>query len=149
MKKILFVIAILFSGITSSYASHAMSAEITYTHLSGNDYLVTLKVYNDCASTLTSGIQQTMTFSSVTCGANFNNVMPLISQNEVSQLCAQDLPLSTCSGGTQPGTLEFIYQDTITLTPCVDWILHWDLNARNGAITNLVNLKLLCILKTL
>jgi len=136
MKKILLVIAILFSGITSSYASHLMGAEITYIHVGGNNYEVTLAIYRDCDG-IPLNLNQSVTFQSASCGLNFAPPMTYRGMTEVSQVCPGEP--TTCNGGTTPGTQQYVFMDTITLIPCSDWIIHWNGNARNPAITNLLN----------
>jgi len=136
MKKFLVAIAILFSGITSSYASHLMGAEITYVNVGGNDYEVTLIVYRDCSG-ITVSPNQTVTFQSASCAQNINFSIPFIQTNDVSQVCAGQL--TTCNGGFVPGTEQYVYRGIVTLTPCSDWIMHWNSGTRNPATTNLVN----------
>ena len=72
MKKALLLISIIFLGFTSSYATHLMGAEITYTHVGGNDYEVTLIVYRDCSGVNLSTTSQNVDFESASCGQNFN-----------------------------------------------------------------------------
>ena len=117
MKKFLILIAVIFSGITSSYASHLMGAEITYTHVSGDDYEVTLVVYRDCSG-INVSTNQTVTFESASCGQNINFNIPYIQTVDVSQVCAGQT--TTCNGGTVPGTEQFVYRGIVTLTPCSD-----------------------------
>ena len=51
MKKLLLVIAIIFAGFTSSYASHLMGGQIAATYISsdssGSHYVLDLEVYRD------------------------------------------------------------------------------------------------------
>ena len=139
MKKVILLFISIFTLVSFSQASHLMGGEITYTHISGNNYEVTLIIYNDCSGSTTSGTSQSITFQSTSCG--FNNIanLPLItgSPTNVSQLCPT--ATSTCNGGFNPGVEQFIYRGIIQLPPCSDWIIHWNSNARNGAITNLIN----------
>ena len=135
MKKLLLIIAILFSGITSSYASHLMGGEITYIHMGGDDYEVTLIVYRDCSGINLSTTSANTTFQSASCAQNFNFALPYIQTVEVSQVCPGQN--TTCNGGTVPGTQQFIYRGIVTLTPCSDWIMHWNSGTRNPATTNL------------
>ncbi|MDG1477374.1 MAG: gliding motility-associated C-terminal domain-containing protein [Vicingaceae bacterium] len=135
MKKFLLFITILFSGITSSYASHLMGAEITYTHVSGDDYEVTLIIYRDCSG-ITVSTNQNVTFESASCNQNINFNIPFIQTVDVSQVCPGQT--TTCNGGTVPGTQQYVFRGIVTLTPCVDWIMHWNSGTRNPAITNLV-----------
>jgi gliding motility-associated-like protein len=137
MKKFLLLIAIIFSGITSSYATHLMGAEITYVHVGGDDYEVTLIVYRDCSGVNLSTVSANTTFESASCGQNFNFALPYIQTVDVSQVCPGQT--TTCNGGTVPGTEQFVYRGIVTLTPCSDWIMHWNSGNRNPAITNLVS----------
>ena len=114
-----------------------MGAEITYTHVSGNDYEVTLIVYRDCNGVNLSTTSQNVDFESATCNQNFSQNLPYVQTNEVSQVCGT--AVTTCNGGTIAGTEQFVYRGIVTLTPCSDWIIHWDSGNRNPAITNLVN----------
>ena len=138
MKKLLLFITILLFGITSSYASHLMGGEITYKHISGNDYEVTLIVYNDCGGSTTTGTGTLqVNFQSATCGLNFTEPIEWFETNDVSQVCPGQT--TTCNGGTVAGTQQFVYRDTVTLIPCTDWIINWNQGNRNGTINNLVN----------
>lgn len=135
MKKFLLAIAILFSGITSSYASHLMGGEITYIHMGGNDYEITLIVYRDCSGINLSTVSANATFESASCSQNFGFALPYIQTVDVSQVCPGQS--TTCNGGTVPGTQQFVYRGIVTLTPCSDWIMHWNSGTRNPATTNL------------
>ncbi|MDG1477375.1 MAG: hypothetical protein P8Q14_09530, partial [Vicingaceae bacterium] len=137
MKRLLLLISVIFLGFTNSYATHLMGAEITYTHVSGNDYEVTLIIYRDCSGAGLSTNSANVTFESATCGLNFNMPLPYVATNDVSQVCPGQT--TTCNGGTVPGTEQFIYRDIVSLPPCSDWIMHWNSGNRNPAITNLVN----------
>lgn len=139
MKKFLLFISILFSGITSSYAGHLIGAEITYTHVSGNTYEVTITVYRDCSGVNLSTISTSATFQSASCGQSFVQTLPYIQTNPFSQVCGGPNGPSTCNGGTSPGVEQFIYRGIVTLPPCSDWIMHWNSGNRSSAITNLIN----------
>jgi gliding motility-associated-like protein len=114
-----------------------MGAEITYTHVSGNDYEVTLVVYRDCSGISLSTTSQTVTFQSASCGQNFTSALPYVSTIDVSQVCGT--ALTTCNGGTNPGTQQYVYRGIVTMTPCTDWIMRWNSGTRNPATTNLVS----------
>ncbi|MDB4534796.1 hypothetical protein N9242_07980, partial [Vicingaceae bacterium] len=120
----------------NSFASHLMGGEITYVHVGGDEYEVTLIVYRDCFG-INAAASQNVTFESASCGQNFNVTFPRVNVIDVSQVCAGQT--TTCNGGTIPGTEQHIYRDTITMTPCSDWIIHWNQGTRNAAISNLVN----------
>ena len=135
MKKLLLLITIILAGFTTSQASHLMGGEITYTYVGGNDYQVTLIVYRDCFG-INVSTNQTVTFESASCGQDFNVVIPFLQVVDISQVCPGQA--TTCNGGTTPGTEQHVFQGIVTLTPCADWIMHWNQGTRNAAIQNLV-----------
>jgi len=124
---------------TSSYASHVSSAEITYKHIIGNEYDITLKLYRDC-----SGIQAPTSPSiqafSTSCGQLTNLTLVQKSFREVSSLCSSLLPSSSCNGGSLFGIEEHIYSIRFTLpVACSDWKFSYQVCCRNGVITNSQN----------
>jgi len=135
MKKLLLLITIISLSFTSSYASHLMGGEITYTHVAGDTYEVTLLVYRDCSG-IPVNQNQTVTFQSASCVQNFAFNIPFIQINDVSQVCVGQL--TTCNGGFLPGTWQYVFRGIVTLTPCSDWIMSWNNGTRNPDITNLV-----------
>ncbi|NQX97115.1 MAG: gliding motility-associated C-terminal domain-containing protein [Flavobacteriales bacterium] len=136
MKNLLLLITLLVLGTTNAFASHLMGGEITYTYVGGNDYEVTLIIYGDCDG-IAVGTNQTVTFESASCGQNFTFNIPFIQTIDISQVCPGQS--TTCNGGTIAGTEQNIFRGIVTLTPCSDWIMHWNQGNRNPAITNLVN----------
>jgi gliding motility-associated-like protein len=136
MKNLLLTLLFIFIGTLSAKATHLMGGEITYKHISGDTYEVTLVVYRDCSG-IDVGNTASIDFSS-SCG-NFTETFDLDSTIEVSQLCPSDLNNSTCNGGTLPGTQKWVFSGVVTLTPCSDWVISWTDGSRNPAITNLVN----------
>jgi len=135
MKKILLTLAIFFAFVSNSSASHVMGGDITYTCLGGNQYQVTLTLYRDCAGITIGTTAQSVNFAS-SCG-NFNANLNWVSTTNVSQVCPTQT--TTCNGGTIPGTEQYIFTGIVTLPPCVDWIMNWDVCCRNDGITNLVS----------
>ncbi|MCB9336339.1 MAG: gliding motility-associated C-terminal domain-containing protein [Flavobacteriales bacterium] len=136
MKKLLFSLILFILGTFSVKASHLMGGEITYTHVSGDDYLVVLGVYRDCSGIDLSDFA-TVDFTS-SCGT-FSFDFDLDSTVEVSQLCASSLGSSTCNGGSLPGTQKWVYSQIVTLPPCADWVISWTDGSRNPGSTNLQN----------
>ena len=135
MKNLLLLTALILCSL-GSYATHLISADITYTHVSGNDYEVTLTIYRDCSG-INANTNQIVNFTSTSCGQNFDFNIPYIITNDVSQVCPGQT--TTCNGGTAPGIQQFIYMGIVTLTPCSDWIMNWNQSARSPSITNLVS----------
>lgn len=113
----------------SSKASHLAGGDISYQHLGGDSFLVTLKIYRDCSGIDVSTTSESLTFES-SCG-NFTLDIPFIDSTEISQLCEASSANSTCNGGTLPGMEEYVYQDIVELSPCADWNIYFQQSARN------------------
>jgi hypothetical protein len=134
--KLLFVFTLLtFSFAKNTQASHISGGDISYECVGQDSFLVTLKLFRDCAgiSAPTTGI---MTFTS-TCGGSVNATLTQNSFAEISQLCPTQLSNSTCSSGALPGLQEYIYSGLVVLSPaCNTWTMAWSSCCRNNAVTN-------------
>ncbi|MBK8338503.1 MAG: hypothetical protein IPK99_00085 [Flavobacteriales bacterium] len=115
-------------------ATHLMGAELTYTWLGGNDYIVRLAVWRDCYGVAVNASEVVQYASS--CGSGTAD-MVLTDTVEISTGCSGQL--STCQGGTYPGAELYYYRDTVSLSACADWVLSWTTCCRNDAITSIMN----------
>lgn len=118
-----------------------MGADLTYTCLGGNQYLVRLSFYRDCAG-ITPSSSIFIPVTSASCGQSLSvtvNQLPGY-PIEVSPLCTAQLPNSTCNGGSLPGVQEYVYEGVITLpTACTDWVMSFREGNRNASITTISN----------
>ncbi|MEO8066085.1 MAG: T9SS type A sorting domain-containing protein [Flavobacteriales bacterium] len=117
-------------------ASHIVGSEILWECMGNNQYRITLNLFRDCAG-IVPNTQESITFDSP-CGQQSLTVNNT-SITEVSQLCAAELPNSSCNGGSLPGVAQWVYSGLITLPPCDTWTMTWSQCCRNGAIVNLVD----------
>ncbi len=119
------------------FATHLMGGEISYQWVGGNNYLVTIRVYRDCAG-IPLPLAFTLRVESQACGIVFTTSAPRIQLTEVSQVCPQRLPQTRCNGGSLPGVQMGVYQTTVSLpATCPDWVFSISSCCRNNAITNL------------
>ncbi len=128
----------------SAHATHLVGGEIFYTHLGGNNYLITLKVYRDCgpANTLGTGFDDQVYIGMWDGNGNigFNDVLtiPLSFSNISSVPVVLGNPC-----GTPPPDLcieEAIYSTQVTLPANpYGWDLVWQRCCRNPSISNLQN----------
>jgi len=127
MKKIAFYLFITLIGLlgfnNKAEASHMAAAEVTYTHLGGNQYKVFISVYRECNgagfnyTTLSVGYR-----SSCHTGGTFT-------ANRVGQ--AGVVVPATCILNSTVCTEEYKYEGTVTLpTTCHDWRFDWSLCCR-------------------
>jgi gliding motility-associated-like protein len=138
LRLLLSILAFNFAS-TESYASHAQSADLTYTCLGGNQYQINLSFYRDCAGVAAPNTVN-ITISSASCGQNFNSTLNRIANtgNDVTPICAN--MLTVCSGGNNPGVQEWKYSGIINLPmQCVDWTFGFQLCCRNNAINTINN----------
>ena len=113
-------------------ASHAMGADLAYTCLGNGQYALTLSFYRDCTG-ISAPTSATINMTS-SCNTLIAT-LPLISWVEISPICPT--ALSSCQGGTEPGAEQYIYSDTISVSPCADWVFSFSHCCRNPLITNL------------
>lgn len=105
-------------------ASHLVAGDISYTHVSGNNYLITLTLFRDCQGVIMS--PPTLMLNS-TCHT-YATSMNLVTGGEVNTYCS--LP-THCNGGSLFGYEYYIYNVSATLTPCSDWKIYYEECCRN------------------
>ncbi len=132
------ILGLMLLAATQTKASHLSAAEFTYSHISGNDYLISLYLYRDCNG-VGMATSVNINMSSVSCGISGQTAL-------LTQLGAPTLVTAipggqtTCQGGVIQGYEEYIYQATVTMpAQCADWLLSYSVCCRNAAITNLVS----------
>ncbi|MEM9051822.1 MAG: gliding motility-associated C-terminal domain-containing protein [Bacteroidota bacterium] len=96
---------------------------VQYECLGDNDYLITAHIFRDCAQLVDLEIGQIPIPAYITSSCETIGFVPLILEDslEVSQLCPDSLPFSSCNGGDLPGVYLYVYQAITTIPPCDDW----------------------------
>lgn len=127
-------ILLMLLGAVPASATHMSGGEIYWDCIGPNQYRITLIVYRDCA-----GIQLDNNYDLEITSPCGNHTLNVTTPGgvELSQLCDQELPNSTCNGGSLPGIQEYRYTGVITLPPCDSWHISWTEIYRNNAIANL------------
>lgn len=131
---------------TKAHASHAAGAELIYQWISDSTYRFYWKFYRDCSGT-TEPTSQVMCYSNPCTGVGGSltltkvvGTVPTGGVNGAPVSTGCPTGGSTCTGGTLPGYREWWYTGVYTLpSRCANWTFHVTLNARNAAISNLVN----------
>ena len=137
------VFFLLFFVADEAEASHALGAEITYTCLGGDQYLVRLVFYRDCGG-IPAPTSPSISISS-SCG---NQTLGLTLQPPTppfppfdAYLVPHELPVycqaSNCGSGNTPGIQEYVFEATVTLPPCADWTMSYDLCCRSADINTI------------
>ena len=127
LKLFTSTITLLFLFISNfSYSQFFSGAEISYNHIGGNEYKLSVVFYHNC-----QGVQAPSTISIVcssvtnpnydftaTASKASNNV------NEINSSC-NSMP-TTCNGGNSYGVSAYLYEtSTITLPPSPDWVFSY------------------------
>ena len=141
MKKsiLLLLASVLITSFSHIYASHVMGADLTYTCLGPNQYLITLNVYRDCNGVSLSG-PLTLDYSSSQCGVSSTlNLNQVGNPVDITPACLTSS--DACNGGSGYGIQKYTFQGVLNLPPGCgsDWVLSWTLCCRNSAITTLSN----------
>lgn len=123
-------------SLCSFYArgEHLPGGTLSARCVGNNFYEITLKLYRECSGAAMIGQEL---YLANDCGVSLNlgtNSVILQSVQEVSPLCAADLPNSTCNGGTLVGFELYTYQATVYLSPCDSWSIGWNICCRNVSL---------------
>ena len=113
-------------------ASHAVGADLTYIHISGNQYQFKLVFYRDCNSATQAPNNPTLNVASPSgCGAAATIALTQLGTAlDITPLCPG--ASSSCSGGSTQGVQRYIYTATYTFpTACADWVVSYNLQNRN------------------
>ncbi len=113
-------------------AEHLPGGTISTRCLGNNFHEITLQLFRDCSGSeiAAQGLELTND-----CGVQFqvNDLSP-VSVEEVSPLCADQLPNSTCNGGSLVGYQLYTFRTTVFLSPCDNWNIHWTICCRSPSL---------------
>ena len=125
---------ILILSLQNAQATHVMGANISYRCLGGNQYEVSLFVFQNCADPQTASTEIIRAVPS--CDFSFASyALSLVNVIEVTQASPQDQENSTCNGGFLPGVVRLTYTDTITIsTSCPEMVIFWKKCNRSAAV---------------
>lgn len=151
MKKIILSLLIVFafSFGTELKATHYAGAEITYKHISGNQYEITLIVYRDNSGAAIGAGNENVCVSG-SCGSSANVSLPKIAPPTGNPGSGGNLGwavdgLRECADASDPNNTNLVdiskhvWRGTTTLSCLGDWTFSWASCCRNNAISNLVS----------
>lgn len=155
MKRSIYFALILFYIFLStvSFGSHFAGADISYRHIGGNQYQITLNYYRDCCGiSMPSSVQMQAVNTCTNTNSNFILQDVSGTNNEMSQVCNLSGVLTTCqpsgvcpanpAGSTPvyPGIRLYVYTGTVTLNGnCNNWQIRFSECCRNNALSNIPN----------
>jgi len=122
------------------FASHGAGLDISYECVSqgtnSDTYKITVKYYRDCSSSSTAAASFDLDYTS-SCGSATLSLPQIFGPTFITPLCSA-LPTACNNGFVE--LEEYIYQATVNLTHCNDWVLTVCANGnRNSAITTIQN----------
>lgn len=115
----------------NSNATHIVGARIYTTHITGNQYSLTLELYRDC-----SGINGSSS-ASVNVSTGGVITLPLRSSNTVLDSCSSIITTCVSPMGFIPGYERLIYDDTIVINSATTFT--FTQCCLSGSITNLAS----------
>ncbi|HMX97326.1 MAG TPA: gliding motility-associated C-terminal domain-containing protein [Bacteroidia bacterium] len=138
----LMLVATMFVPVISK-ASHLAAGDIYYTYTgTPNTFLITLRLYRDCAG-ITMSSSETVCYTSASCNISQSitvNLVPGSGQQIPPSPCVPSAGPTTCQGGTAYGIEEYLYQAVLVMpAQCIDWKFQYETCCRNGNITTLNN----------
>ncbi|MEX0968266.1 MAG: hypothetical protein WD077_13580 [Bacteroidia bacterium] len=132
MKKLLLLLFFILLMSNGQSLANVEGAEITYSKLGGEKYLLTLRVYLSCPQGQDSYLNLKAKTSCDT--AIFS--LPLVSSSVISPVCKS---ACVCGSACYIGTIERVYQDTVDLSAfgCCDVIFsYYKVGGRNLNFNN-------------
>ncbi len=127
----------LFFSPRSSKATHAFGAQLTYTYINSNTYVIWYTLYRDCSGIFPAATVQINITN--TCGfpAQNINIPQVVSPIDLNPMCPEDLP-TTCQGGIHMGVQKYVYSDTIVLGgACNNWKISHAESSRSSSLTTI------------
>lgn len=119
------IVAVLTFIAVNASANHILGGDITYECIGNDEYVFTLNLYVDCFGATAAPVEENIFFEPQ-CGFLFSALATWQSTTEISDLCATELPNSSCNGGFIPGTWLVTYTtDPIELTEACPWNITW------------------------
>lgn len=138
MKKISFLLFCLLISF-SLRASHIVGGDISYTHLTGMSYKVTLKLYRDCGGAALATIAN-VEAGSASLALNMSMNLNLVSSGVLNSYCNGLATTCTSTSSTLPGFEYYTYEGNITLPATAsDWIFEYGMCCRSSGVVNLQN----------
>ena len=136
--RIFFFAALLFSCVAAK-AQHITGADLTYTHVSGRTYKISVTLFAKCGaathtafSTLPISTPQVCIYNGTTSVSSiFLKIDSSLSFGEVHPLCSEDTSACVSLTSSIPGVEKFVYSDTFTL-PSTSAVWRFIYTGENG-----------------
>ncbi|MBI1286769.1 MAG: PKD domain-containing protein [Flavobacteriales bacterium] len=142
LASVISIAALTLFSLSEAHASHALGAELTYQSLGNNQYLLRLTFYRDCGGTVSiASVGHTIDINSSCYNSSITLQLqdpPVYGPPFDQYLQDYEIPIycqaSNCGNGSLPGIQEIVYEGTVTLQPCSDYVFSYSENARSASI---------------
>ncbi len=105
--------------VNKAFATHIYGGDLTYSWVSGNVYNIKLTLYGDCAGQsypdLKNGSPIINIYRSNSLVSSIQLKIDTSAIEEVTPVCKAEANNTTCKGGTVPGIVRYIYNNTFIL----------------------------------
>ncbi len=148
--KILCCLFVLHGFVQKAKATHILGGELLYSYVGGKQYKLTLVLYGDCAGNSFASLPTSIPVVNIARNGIVETFVKLQPDapdgEEVTPICQQMLPQSSCNGGTIPGVKKFSYSKIVTIADtCSQWTFNFEgalgnsSAGRSTAITNIAS----------
>ncbi len=118
----LFLFGLLLLAGRDAYANHILGMDLSYSHVSGNTYKITLTAYGDCGngsfSTLSTAAPRICVYNGNTSVTTLTMAIEAPSAGtEITPVCVSSSSLTTCTSPSNiiPGVKRFVYSVNYTV----------------------------------
>ena len=123
------------------FATHGAGLDISYECISrgvnSDNYRIIVKYYRDCSSSSPAANNFMLDYSS-SCGSGSAFLPQVAGPVFITPLCSGSS--SPCNNNNLVELEEYIYETSITLSHCSDWVINVCASGnRNNAITTIIN----------
>ncbi len=123
------------------WGNNPVGMNITYSYITGYGkislYKVRVSVYRECNSSTISPSSIPLNIKSYSCNRSISRNINLIECKEINTGCPYEK--TTCQGGVVYGVVACIYEDTVTLNYCTDWVMSAVECCRSNTLSTLVS----------
>lgn len=108
-------------------ATHIYGGQLSYNHLTGNDYRITLTLYGDCSATNSAYLRGKTPQIWLYKGQQRLQEVFLkedtLQRAEVTPICKEYINNTACKkpGSMLPGAMRHVYTSIVTFSPSTDW----------------------------
>ncbi len=137
MKRILTLIVLTLATL-GSYATHLAGGEMTYTHISGLDYKITVKLYRDCNGTIAPN-SLPIDIKDLVTSTTYSITLAQTASGLVNTYCPNMATSCTSPTSVLNGFEYYVYEAITTLPSTSNFLFTYTLCCRPSGMLNIYN----------